>query len=117
LGVGVGDGVAVGVGESVGVGVGESVGVGHWPVPTGVQVDVGVGDGVGDGVTMNTGTEFENSEVLLDGSVAVAVTVEASKEASRKSALMPALPLPFVVTGMDPTKVRPSSEPFLKNSI
>ena len=59
-------GVAVGVRVAAGVAVGVCVAVG-------VAVDVAVTVGVGVGVACTTTLQAENSEVLLFGSVAVAV--------------------------------------------
>ena len=116
VGVGVGVGVAVDVGVGVGVGVagvgvgvgvgmaGVGVGVGVGGVGVGVGVSVGVGVGVGPGWIDETAAQGENSEVLLKGSVAVALTLPrpCGPAPRLNTTENEASPLPLVVMLVDP---------------
>src|SRR5687767_4014974 len=64
-------------------------------------------------VSVVTGTcwQAENSDVLFDGSVVVAVTNSPCAVAAPTVALIAALPLPSVFTVADPRNVRPSPLP------
>jgi len=114
LGVGVGVGVAVAaavavaVAVTVGVAVGVRVGV---VVAVGVAVGEAVGVGVGVGVACTTTLHAENSEVLLFGSVAVAVTTWPDCTVTGKVTLIVALQLASVGMSLKPMKVCPSPLP------
>src|SRR5207249_590686 len=111
VGVGVGVGVAVDVGVGVGVGMaGVGVGVGVGGVGVGVGVSVGVGVGVGPGWIDETAAQGENSEVLLKGSVAVALTLPrpCGPAPRLNTTENEASPLPLVVMLVVPMKRPPS---------
>ena len=113
--------VRVAVGVTVGVAVG---------TPAGVLVRVGVGVGVDVGVFVGVfvvpppvpARHAENSEVLLFGSVAVAVKIVCPPGTAKGPAVKVALQLPSVGTLAKPRNVRPSPLPeawqatFEKNS-
>jgi len=90
--------VAVAVGELVGVRVG-------------VRVVVGVRVGVAVGGAALTTRQAENSEVLLFGSVAVAVTNQPVVTATPSVTVRAASPLASVATVVAPRNVRPSPLP------
>ena len=109
-------GVLVGVAVSVGVFVGVCVGV-TLGVSVGELVAVAVGVSVGVAVGTGTSRHCENSEVLLFGSVAVAVmNCPAETVADRTMAFMPVksavhsgiAPMTLVLTIAEPMKVCPS---------
>lgn len=116
VGVGVGLGVGLGiiVALAVGVGVGEAeivgvaVGVG---VEVGNAVGVGDGDGSGSGGVTVAGIHAENSDVLLFGSVAVAVTTFPAPTGVSSVALICAMQSAPVVTSVAPRKTAPSPLP------
>jgi len=130
LGVGVGRGVcvggdvgvAVGVPAAVAVGVAETVAV-DVAVAVGVAVGEAVSVGVGVGVAPTTVIQAENSEVLLLGSVAVAVTTCPDCTVTGRLTLIIALQLASVGMSLDPMKVSPWPKPeewhwtLSKNSI
>jgi len=99
-------GVAVGVPAAVAVGVAETAAVAV-AVAVGVAVDVGVGVGVVPTTTLHA----ENSEVLLLGSVAVAVTTCPDSTVTGKVTLIVALQLASVGMSAEPMKVCPSPLP------
>jgi hypothetical protein len=127
VGVPVGDGVGVTVRVGVGVlGMFVCVGVTDEDGPAvavrvavGVVVAVGVAASVGVDVAvgvalaagMGTATQAENSEVLLAGSVAVAVIACPPATATGSVALKGALPVPSVATVMAPRNACPSPWP------
>ena len=94
-------GVAVGVRVAAGVAVGVCVAVG-------VAVDVAVTVGVGVGVACTTTLHAENSEVLLLGSVAVAVITCPDCTVTGKVTLIVAVQLAAVGMSAEPMKVCPS---------
>ena len=104
VGVLVAVGVAVGVCGAVGVAVGVCVAV---AVAVGVAVPVAVGVGVAPCTTL----QAENSEVLLLGSVAVAVITCPACTLTGKLTLIVALQLAAVGTSAEPMKVCPSPLP------
>jgi hypothetical protein len=106
LGVGVGVGVAVAVAVAVAVGV--AVGV---AVTLGVAVGEAVAVGVGVGVACTTTLQDENSEVLLFGSVAVAVTTCPPCTLTGRVTSIVALQLASVGISLEPMKVCPSPLP------
>ena len=115
LGVGVGRGVCVGgdVGVAVGVPVAVAVGVAEnvavaVAVAAGVAVAVGVGGG---GVPPCTTVQVENSDVLLFGSVAVAVTTCPDCTVTGRLTSIVALQLASVGMSAEPMKVCPSPFP------
>lgn len=98
--------VAVSVGVSVWVGVSVTVGV---SVEVGVSVGVSVWVGVFVGpVTTFADRQFENSEVLPLGSVAMAVTDWPDERPASPIAVKLTLPEPSVLTGHCPRYVCPS---------
>ena len=115
--VGVNEGVSVGppgvmvaVGVDVGggvVGVGLGVKVGVNVGPPGVMVGVTVGVGVGVSVTPNA-MHFENSDVLLLGSVAVAVMTDPAETVTGSVTLNVAMQDAFVEGVATPRNVIPS---------
>ena len=80
-------------------------------VAVGVAVDVAVTVGVGVGVACTTTLHAENSEVLLFGSVAVAVTTWPDCTVTGKVTLIVALQLASVGMSLKPMKVCPSPLP------
>src|SRR5215813_13851058 len=136
VGVGVGLNVAVGVAVAVAVGVTLGVTVGVW---VGVAVAVGVAEGVAVGVTVAVGVAVtvgvgvgvpptttvhaENSEVLLFGSVVVAVTTCPDSTLTGNVTFIVALQLSSVSASVEPMKVSPEPLPegwhsgLSKNSI
>ena len=110
LTVGVRVGVCVMVGVFVGVKVGVLVGV-FVATPAGVFVGVLVGVFVGVEVGATPAGQRENSDVLLPGSVAVAVITVWPPEIG-KVGLKVTLPLPSVVTLTKPRNVCPSPKSF-----
>ena len=104
VGVGVTVGVDVG-GGVVGVGLGVKVGVNVGP--PGVMVGVTVGVGVGVSVTPNA-MHFENSDVLLLGSVAVAVMTDPAETVTGSVTLNVAMQDAFVEGVATPRNVIPS---------
>ena len=108
LGVAVAVGVGVGLTLGVGVGVGVAVAV---AVTLGVAVDEAVAVGVGVGVACTTTLQDENSEVLLFGSVAVAVTTCPPCTLTGRVTSIVALQLASVGISLEPMKVCPSPLP------
>src|SRR5215475_11364827 len=92
-------------GRCAGVGRGLGVGVARTGCP--VAVAVGVGVGVPPCATVHA----ENSEVLLLGSVAVAVITSPDPTVTGKVTSIVALQLPSVVMSAEPTKVSPWPNP------
>ena len=114
VGVGVAVAVAVAVAVEVAVGVVVGVAVGVWigvAVAVGVAVGVAVTVGVGVGVACTTTLHAENSEVLLLGSVAVAVITWPPCTTTGKVTLMVALQVASVGMSLEPMKVCPSPLP------
>jgi len=97
-------GVAVGVPVTVAVGVAETVAV---AVAVGVAVGEAVTVGVGVGVVCTATRHAENSEVLLLGSVAVAVTRCPDCTVTCKVISIVALQLASVGMSAEPMKVCP----------
>ena len=104
LGVAVTVALGVGLGLIVDVGVAVDVAVG---VTVGVAVTVGLGVGVPSCTTLHA----ENSEVLLFGSVAVAVTTCPDCTVTGKVTLIVVLQLASVGMSAEPMKVCPSPLP------
>ena len=104
--------VAVAVAVAVGVAVGVTVGVsGAVAVAVGVAVDEAVAVGLGVGVPCWTTVHAENSDVLLFGSVAVAVITSPDCTVTGKVTLIVALQLASVSMSAEPMKVSPSPLP------
>ena len=110
LGVAVAVGVGVGLTLGVGVGVGVAVAV-ALAVAVAVAVGVAVTVGVGVGVPPCTTLHAENSEVLLFGSVAVAVTTCPDCTLTGSVTSIVALQLASVDISLEPMKVCPSPLP------
>jgi hypothetical protein len=130
LGTGVGrgeDGVGTGVMWGGGMGRGDAVGRGDGGGGTGVRWGAEVGRGLGVGRDLGVGltlppcaltiTQPENSEVLLFGSVAVAVTTCPDCRVTDKVTLI--IPLQLASVGMlaEPMKVCPSPLPSESHSV
>ena len=110
LGVAVAVGVGVGLTLGVGVGVGVAVAV-ALAVAVAVAVGVAVTVGVGVGVPPCTTLQDENSEVLLFGSVAVAVTTCPPCTLTGRVTSIVALQLASVGISLEPMKICPSPLP------
>ena len=99
------------MGRAVGVGRALGVGVARTGRPVAVAVGVAVTVAVGVGVPVLTFAHCENSEVLLLGSVAVAVTTCPDCTVTGKVTLNAAVQITTVGMSAEPMKVCPSPLP------